>query len=124
MQFSVNPHEFGCDTPAPALLPMERLNKASFWRFSRACLRLARTPVPVQHASQFSHENANGTLGRALMLPAQGPTLGTTSYHANDIMGEYGLPVIAGTYMLSSNEDNLYITLASQVYSNYTSGIA
>jgi len=53
--------------------------------------------------ANFLMKNANNTPGRALILPAQGPTLGITSYHANDIMGEYGLPVIAGTYMPSSN---------------------
>ena len=74
--------------------------------------------------ANFLMKNTNNTPGRALILPAQGPILGTTSYYANDIMGEYGLPVIAGTYMPSSNEVNLYMTLASQIYSNHTSGIA
>jgi len=76
----------------------------------------------VQLASFFM-SNTDGSPGRVLILPAQGPIIRTTSYWANDIMGQYGLSVIAGTYM-PSFENSLYFALASQIYFNHTTDIA
>jgi len=75
----------------------------------------------VQLASFFMN-NTDGSPGRVLILPAQGPLIRTTSYEATDIMGQCGLSVIAGSYMLSF-ENSLYFALASQIYSNHTTGI-
>jgi len=75
----------------------------------------------VQLASFFMN-NTDGSPGRVLILPAEGPLISTTSYFATDIMAEYGLSVIAGSYM-PSFENSLYFALASQIYSNHTTDI-